>query len=142
VSAANGRVLRFAGGVRRDPGIEQWFARQPEDLGALAREWFGVARRCGDDVRELMHDDQPTACIGDAAFVYVDAFTAHVNVGFFPGAGMDDPQGLLQGTGKYMRHVKLKPGVEVHRAGLARLIHSAYEEMKRRLETASSGGNP
>jgi hypothetical protein len=37
-------------------------------------------------------------------------FTAHVNVGFFRGAELSDPNGLLQGTGKFMRHVKLRPG--------------------------------
>jgi hypothetical protein len=40
-------------------------------------------RGCGDDVRELLHDGHPTACVGDAAFAYVNAFTAHVDVGFF-----------------------------------------------------------
>ena len=81
---------------------------QPEELGAIARHWFDVIRDCGDDVRELIHDDAPTACVADAAFAYVDAFTAHVNVGFFNGAGLADPAGLLEGTGKYMRHVKLR----------------------------------
>jgi hypothetical protein len=131
----NQRVLRFDGAVRHDPAIDAWLTDQPPDLGAIARRWFAVMRTCGPDVRELMHDDQPTACVGDAAFAYVDAFTAHVNVGFFLGAGLDDPGGLLQGTGKYMRHVKIRPGGEVDSAGVARLIQSAYDDMRRRLNT-------
>jgi len=106
-------------------------AEQPEELTALARRWFEVMRGCGDDVRELIHDDQPTACVGDAAFGYVDAFTAHVNVGFFRGAALDDPDGLLEGTGKFMRHVKLRPGRDVDTAALERLIGAAYRDMKR-----------
>lgn len=128
------RVLRFDGAVSHDPAVDAWLTEQPEDLGAIARRWFAVMRNCGPDVRELLHDDQPTACVGDAAFAYVDAFTAHVNVGFFLGAGLDDPQRLLQGTGKYMRHVKLRPGGQVDGSGLARLIQSAYDDMKRRLD--------
>ena len=49
-------------------------------------------RGCGDDVREHLHDGHPTACIGDAAFAYVNAFRAHVNVGFFLGAILPDPR--------------------------------------------------
>jgi hypothetical protein len=87
-------------------------------------------RQCGSDVREVLHDGQPTACVGDAAFGYVDAFTVHVNVGFFPGAQLEDPAGLLEGTGKYMRHVKLRPGTEVDREALAALIQAAYWRVK------------
>ena len=67
------RVLRFDRAVRHDPAIDAWFMEQPDDLGAIARQWFALMRKCGPDVCELMHDDQPTACIGDAAFAYVDA---------------------------------------------------------------------
>ena len=103
--------MRFPSATRRDPAIERWMHEHSGALGKIARHWFEVMRGCGDDVRELLHDGQPTACVGDAAFAYVDAFTAHVNVGFFLGAEIADPQGLLEGTGKFMRHVKLHPNV-------------------------------
>ena len=92
-------------------------------------------RACGSDVRELLHDGHPTACVGEAAFGYVNAFKAHVNVGFFRGAELSDPDGLLEGTGKFMRHVKLMPGREVNAAALVKLIGTAYADMKNRLET-------
>ncbi len=105
----------------------------PDQLRSIAKRWFDVMRDCGGDVRELLHDGHPTACIGDAAFGYVNAFRAHVNVGFFRGAEIADPAGLLEGTGKFMRHVKLRPGVEVDPTALTRLIKTAYDDMKRRL---------
>ena len=71
-------ILRFSGTVRRDPAITKWFQEQPAALGAIARHWFAVMRTCGSDVREVLHDDQPTACIDDAAFGYVDAFTSQI----------------------------------------------------------------
>ena len=107
---------------------------QPEELAAIAQRWFAVMRNCGADVRELMHDDQPTACVGDAAFCYVDAFTAHVNIGFFRGAEIDDPDGLLVGTGKVMRHVKLRPDSDVDGTALMQLVRTAYADMRRRLQ--------
>ncbi len=108
---------------------------QPDDLGAIATRWFEVMRECGDDVRELVHDDQPTACVDDAAFGYVDAFTAHVNVGFFRGAELPDPQRLLEGTGRFMRHVKIRPGARVDVDALTALIRAAYTDITRRLQS-------
>jgi hypothetical protein len=103
-------------------------------LGAIAKRWFEVIRGCGEDVREVLHDGHPTACVADAAFAYVDAFKAHVNVGFFRGAKIADPYGLLQGTGKWMRHVKLRPDRDVNEAGVLELIETAYANMKERLQ--------
>ena len=96
-------LFLFPNAAKRDPAIEVWMRSQPGTLGAIAHRWFEVMRDCGDDVRELLHDGHPTACVGDAAFGYVNAFTAHVNVGFFRGADLADPKRLLEGTGKFMR---------------------------------------
>ena len=103
------------------------------DLGTIAERWFAVMRACGDDVRELMHDGHPTVCVEDAAFAYVNAFTFHVNVGFFRGAELADPNGLLEGTGRFMRHVRLKPGSEIDTQALMKLIQAAYADIKQRL---------
>jgi len=105
------------------------------ELGAIAQRWFGAMRDCGDDVRELLHDGHPTACVADAAFAYVNAFKAHVNVGFFRGAEIADPDGLLEGTGKFMRHVKLRPQGDVDARALMKLIETAYTDMKERLKS-------
>ena len=129
--------MRFPSAVRRDPAIAIWMREHAGELGAIARRWFGVMRKCGNDVRELLHDGHPTACVGDAAFAYVNAFTAHVNVGFFLGAEIADPKGLLEGTGKFMRHVKLGPGRDVDAAALMRLIETAYTDMRRRVNENS-----
>lgn len=127
-------LLRFNGARERDPAIDAWLNTHKGELGAMARQWFEVMRACGDEVRELMHDGCPTACLGDAAFGYVNIFTSHVNVGFFQGASLPDPARLLQGSGKFMRHVKLKPGVAINSAALRTLIEAAYSDIKARVE--------
>jgi hypothetical protein len=86
-------------------------------------------RRCGDEVREILHDGCPVACLGDAPFGYVNVFTSHVNVGFFHGAALPDPARLLQGTGKFMRHVKLRPGMATVAESLNKLIETAYSDI-------------
>src|SRR5207247_6517196 len=126
------QLLRFSGSVMRDPAIETWMKKQTGELGAIAQHWFGVMRKCGDDVRELLHDGHPTACIADAAFGYVNAFKAHVNVGFFRGAEIADPEGLLEGTGKFMRHVKLRPDRDFNASALKKLNDTAYADMIKR----------
>ena len=128
------RLMRFPTSVKRDPEIEAWMNEHSDELGAISKYWFDVMRDCGAYVRELLHDGHPTACVADAAFAYVNAFTAHVNVGFFHGAELPDPNGLLEGTGKFMRHVKLRPEGGVNSAALFELIKSAYTYMRRRLK--------
>ena len=126
-------MLRFSGTVERDPAIDLWLDEQKQELGSIAQHWFDVIRACGDDVRELMHDGYPVACVEDAPFGYVNAFKAHVNVGFFHGAELEDPTDLLEGSGKRMRHVKVKPDVEVDSSALGKLIDAAYLDIKARL---------
>ncbi len=128
------QLFRFPNSVQRDPAVENWFNGQPEELGAIAQRWFEAMRHCGADVHELLHDGHPTACASDAAFAYVNAFTAHVNVGFFRGAELPDPRGLLKGKGKLMRHTKIRPEIETDARALSKLIQAAYVDMKERLD--------
>ena len=128
------KLFRLTGAVERDPAINVWMKEHAGELGDIARHWFEVMRQCGDEVRELLHDGCPTACLGDAAFAYVNVFTSHLNVGFFQGAALPDPARLLQGTGKFMRHVKLRTGTATNAAALSTLIDAAYSDIKERVE--------
>ena len=130
------KLMRFPTAVPRDPSVDAWFSKPHDELRTLALAWFEHMRGCGADVRELLHDGHPTACVEDAAFGYVNAFRAHVNVGFFQGAALADPAGLLEGTGKRMRHVKLRPAQQVDAAALRELITAAYRDMRLRLESS------
>ena len=127
-------ILRFPSAVKHDPAIDAWLRAQRDDLRPLVETWFVRMRQCGDDVRELMHDGCPTACVDDAAFGYVNAFKDHVNVGFFFGALLKDPARLLEGTGKRGRHVKLWPGREIDSVALAQLVDAAYVDIRARLQ--------
>ena len=127
------RLMQFPDAVAHDAAIDEWLQKKDDELHAIAQKWFAQMRGCGPDVRELMHDGAPTACVEDAAFCYVNVFKAHANVGFFTGSSLPDPAGLLEGTGRYMRHVKLKPGAQVDEVALSQLIRTAYLNVKARL---------
>ena len=123
-------LFRFPDAIRHSLEVERWFLTQPPGLGDRAERWFNRLRACGDDVRELLHDGWPTACVEDAAFAYTSVHATHVNVGFYRGAELPDPAGLLHGSGKRMRHVKLKAGDEIEEEALEALIVAAYADMK------------
>ena len=129
----NVEILRFSGGVRHDPAVDVWLAAEPLELRSMARYWFQHMRQSGEDVLELIHDGCPVACVDDAPFAYVNAFSSHVSVGFFYGAMLADPVGLLTGTGKRMRHVKLRRNNQPDSNALQALIHAAYADIGIRL---------
>jgi hypothetical protein len=126
-------LMRFPGAVRRDTGVEVWFAGSGDPLRLLVSPWFERLRGLGPDVLELMHDHAPTACVGEAAFAYVAAYSRHAAIGFFQGAALPDPAGLLEGSGKRMRHVKLRWGQPVDEPAIEALIEAAYADMRARL---------
>jgi hypothetical protein len=128
-------LFRFPSARRRAPEVEAWFAKG-DALRGLVKPWFDRLRACGCDVRELLHDARPTACADDAAFAYVDAYAEHANIGFFFGAFLDDPVKLLEGDGKRVRHIKLRPGRMPDEAALGELIAAAYRDIRRRLDGA------
>lgn len=132
------RLFRFNTTFQTDPDITRWFQDRDHELGAMARRWFSVMHRCGKDVTQILHDGHPTVCVQNVAFAYVNAFTAHVNVGFFHGAELPDPEGLLEGSGKFMRHVKLRPGLGCDENALVQLIETAYRDVKERLSRSTS----
>jgi hypothetical protein len=122
--------------MRDDPRVSAWFTEDYNGLRVWARPWFDALVACGADVTMVLHDGHPTVCVADAAFAYIDAFTAHVNLGFYQGAALDDPAGLLHGTGKWMRHVKLHPGRPTDEPALHALIAAAYHDIHARLAEA------
>src|SRR5258707_4865063 len=65
-------LLRFNGAVERDHAINVWMKEHAGELGSIAHQWFEAMRKCGDEVRELLHDRCTVASLGDASFGYVN----------------------------------------------------------------------
>ena len=124
-------LFLFPSALPRDPAVDAWLTA-PDPLRQLIQPWFEVLRGLQAH-RELLHDGHPTACAGEAAFAYVDAFTAHAAVGFYFGADLPDPNGVLEGAGKRMRHVKLKWGQPMNEAALKALVAAAHDDIRARL---------
>jgi hypothetical protein len=134
-------LLRFSGAVEWSPGVARWFSERPVGLGALAHDWFTQLRQAGPDVRELLHDGYPTVCVEDFPFGYVAVYKAHINDGFFRGSQLPDPSRMLEGSGKHMRHVKVKAEVQVNEAALQALVKAAYLDIKARFSGLQGSGS-
>ncbi len=134
-----GALLRFNGAVEHSPAVERWFDERADTLGRLARAAFERLRAAGPDVRELLHDGFPTACVGDAPFGHVAVYRDHVNLAFFHGAQLPDPAGLLRGQGRHMRHVPLRPAHMPDEAALAALVDAAAHDIRWRLGFVAAG---
>ncbi len=126
-------LLRFIGKDLQDIAFSDWLMEQPEELQPIAQKWFDLLKTCGQEVEPIFHDNYPIVCVDHAPFAYVNAYSAHVNVGFFYGAELPDPHGLLQGTGKHMRHIKFRSTSDHNEKAILALIELAYADILQRL---------
>ena len=136
------QLFRLSNATRNSPDVRAWFASDDDGMRRLALPWFEVIRALGDDVVEVLHDGHPTACVGDAAFSCVNAFSAHANIGFFHGAALADPEGLLEGSGKRLRHFKVRWGEAVNEEAIKALINAAYLDIRARIAAEKAALRP
>ena len=64
-------------------------------------------------------------------YAYIGVQNSYVNLGFYHGAALGDPTGLLEGTGKRLRHVKIHDAGEVKNAAIAALLREAIDDRKK-----------
>lgn len=129
------KLLRYIGKDIQNIQFENWLSHKPEVLRPIAVKWFSSIKDCGEDVQDIFHDGYPMGCVDHAPFAYINIYKAHVNLGFFYGAFLNDPHLMLEGSGRRMRHIKLKPELEYDVDVIATLIRSSYQDLKTRLKT-------
>ena len=69
-------------------------------------------------------------------YVYIAVYAAHVNFGFYHGAGLRDRAGLLEGTGKRLRHISFRDAPSTKRPAVAALLREAIADRRRKARTA------
>jgi len=72
------------------------------------------------------------AYVGDSTFCYIAPLRNGANIGFHQGVSLPDPNKLLDGTGKNLRHVKIRSPQDLRAGALKALVRRAY-----RLQSAS-----
>jgi hypothetical protein len=63
-------------------------------------------------------------------YAYIAPQTKHVNLGFYHGAALKDPSGLLDGAGKNLRHIKIRSLAEVSKKDLGDLLKASLIERR------------
>lgn len=119
-------------------------------IGELPSGTAPVVGPIARKLREIILDDFPQAVevvrLGDGAasyglgpkkmsesHVYVMPQAEYVNLGFYHGVGLPDPEGLLEGTGTKMRHVKVRSLDAAENPAVRSLVSAALEERRRSL---------
>jgi hypothetical protein len=103
--------------------VAAYVAQVDEPVRPLFRAVRAFVRKHAPELQERIHMDVPTYW-GSQALLYLADHSRHVNLGFTQGARLADPDGLLEGTGKSMRHVKVRSRDDLTPA-LARLVRAA-----------------
>ncbi|MCE7990618.1 MAG: DUF1801 domain-containing protein [Roseivirga sp.] len=129
------KLLRYTGKDLQDIHFTDWLEQKPVALHQIAQKWFNAIKHSGSETEDIFHDNYPIVCVDSAPFAYINVFTSHVNLGFFYGAYLPDPTGLLEGSGKHMRHIKLRPGVNHNEKEVLILLECAYADILQRLIT-------
>ena len=66
-------------------------------------------------------------------FCYIGAHRDHANLGFYYGAELPDPEGLMEGTGQKLRHIKARDTEGIDLSSLRRYVQLALDERKETL---------
>lgn len=69
-------------------------------------------------------------------YVYIGVYQKYVNLGFYHGASLPDPKGLLDGAGKQLRHVKVHSLIDVGQPALRNFVEAALMERREALGLA------
>ena len=127
------KLLFFTEKDWESASFEDWIAGKPEAYRPMANELWKTIQSCGNDVQGIFHDGHPIACVQNAPFTYINVFSKHMNLGFFYGVELEDSTGMLQGTGKRMRHIKLFADSAFPKTEINWLIQHSYLDIKQRL---------
>ena len=104
--------------------VDDYIARLEPPQKDIARALRRLVRAAAPDAQERISWGNPCYYI-DGPVIYIAASRDHVKLGFFQGASLTDPHGLVEGTGKGMRHVKVRSQGDIRAAELTALIQQA-----------------
>lgn len=120
-------------------GIESFLQNYPAEVQELMRVAQGWVKEVLPNSSEelalgykmIMYKLRPN---GRQFVVYLAPYPKHVNLGFLMGTSLPDPDRLLKGTGKTLRHIKIRQGSDLDKAGVREVVEAAWEEAVARNE--------
>jgi hypothetical protein len=111
--------------MKRYGDFDEYLADQPARNRTIIRALRKLVGRVSPKLRESVKWGNGCWVSGDAPVSYVYSAPDHVQFGFFRGSALDDPKELLHGSGKFVRHVKLRKTADIDERALAALLKQA-----------------
>ena len=120
-------VLRLKEPMRRNPAVEKALDDAPPAGGEAARWLAGLIRSTVPDAEEGIYHQMPSWALpkGGRIFVHVAVYTNHANLGVGHGTRFADPDGLLEGSGRSHRFVRVSAPGAVPKAKLVAFVRQA-----------------
>lgn len=120
--------------VSKDSSFDEMVASFSTEVQEVTQQLRALVDDVYPDAVEVVWGQQKNAGYGvgpkkmSEHFCYIAPQTTYVNLGFFYGASLTDPDGMLEGTGKALRHVKVHELNEATKSGLRSLLIEAVAE--------------
>jgi hypothetical protein len=133
------------GKMRSYPSFDAYLDAQAPRQQAIIRKVRAVVKRSAPRLVESVKWGNGCWVDGNSPIAYVHCAPDHVQFGFFDGSALADPRGLLQGSGRFVRHVKLRHAADVAPRVLAAFLRQAVARghpafgVKRRRQRARAG---
>src|SRR5213594_3721780 len=105
--------------------FDEYLAHQTPRNQAIIRELRTMVKRVAPQLQEEVKWGNGCWVSEKENVAFVYSGTGHVQFGFFGGSALKDPKGLLEGTGKYVRHIKIRDPAAIDRRALASLLRQA-----------------
>lgn len=109
-----------------DPVVEEILAQHKPEVRAVAEALRTLVRRTAPHLKEEGKPGWSNIVYrGRGVVCAISPHKDHVNLHFYKGTALQDPEGLLEGSGKALRHVKVRRLEDLPRQALERLLRQA-----------------
>ena len=106
-------------------GFDEYMAGQAPRNQAVIRALRKFVKRIAPQLQESVKWGNGCWVQGKAPVAYVYSAPDHVQFGFFAGSSLNDPNGLLHGEGKFVRHIKVRKGSDIDESAFEKLLRQA-----------------
>ena len=116
--------------------VRAWLENLPAEKKPIIERLRRLIEAVAPEAHETIYHDALWFGPPDSGYpiLYITVFKAHVNLGFFYGGFVPDPERLLVGSGKRMRHIKIRSVQECENPAITRLLAQAWADGLQRVE--------
>jgi len=117
--------------------VQAWLEKLPAGKKPIIETLSNLIASVAPEAHEMIYHDALGYGPTDSGFyriLYITVFKEHVNLGFFFGGYVPDPEGLLIGSGKRLRHIKIRSVQDCENPAIRSLLAEAWVDGLRQVE--------